>query len=84
MVTLERTAALNIVTATMEWFTSKFFHASEWQIQSRSLNPTKFQRICSSSSLNKLELLDKEEWAKISGSGSAKLIEMLKVQLHFQ
>lgn len=69
--------------ATMEWFRSKNIHVLEWPSQSPDLNPIEHLwqdlKIAvhrrSPSNLAELELFCKEEWAKISVSRCAKLVE---------
>ena len=69
--------------ATMEWFRSKNIHVLEWPSQSPDLNPIEhlWQDLkiavhrCSPSNLAELELFCKEEWAKMSVSRCAKLVE---------
>ncbi|MCJ8736209.1 hypothetical protein PDJAM_G00256240 [Pangasius djambal] len=69
--------------ATMEWFRSKYIHVLEWPSQSPDLNPIenlwRDMKIAvhrrSPSNLTELELFCKEEWAKLSLSRCAKLVE---------
>uniref|UniRef100_A0A3P9C5F2 NACHT domain-containing protein n=1 Tax=Maylandia zebra TaxID=106582 RepID=A0A3P9C5F2_9CICH len=82
--------------ATMERFKTKHIHVLEWPSQSPDLNPienlwqdlkTAVHKHCPSN-LTELELFCKEEWARISVSRCAKLVETypkrLKVQCVFE
>ncbi|KAL7855533.1 hypothetical protein AOLI_G00191370 [Acnodon oligacanthus] len=68
---------------TMEWFKTKHIHVLEWPSQSPDLNPIEnlwqdlktAVRKRSPSNLTELELFCKDEWAKISVTRCAKLVE---------
>lgn len=71
--------ALNIQ-PDLPWSESKHIHMLEWPSQNPDRSVTRIKKInsvhiCSPSSLTDLELFRKQEWAKMSASRCAKLIE---------